>query len=309
MRRFSGAHFDWFSAAGQMVLVMVIWTFLSLIISIKAGLASPVTYRGVFSVADHLAGWGVCLLILPLIVYVVRKGVLEGHWIISLLLAVLLAAALSFGWTEIMANELELPAGKLKELKLPDAESYLWQNKEAHFVQNNTYDLFFNLLLIIGISFATSTYQLLRLRERSEVKLKERLYRLNVDLLNERLEKSKSTSEFRNQPNSSQKIPIKLGSKTYFLEYNQVAYIRASGNYLELFDLDNKHIIRETMTSIMAKLPDHFVRIHKSSIVNTSFIDELISIGYGDFELKMKDGKQMRISDSYKQQVLKRLEF
>ncbi|MEO1033432.1 MAG: hypothetical protein AAFX55_18735 [Bacteroidota bacterium] len=43
--------------------------------------------------------------------------------------------------------------------------------------------------------------------------------------------------------------------------------------------------------------------------MNTNFIEALVPVGYVDFELKMKDGHQMRISDSYKQEVLKQLEF
>ncbi|WP_422105461.1 hypothetical protein [Winogradskyella sp.] len=40
----------------------------------------------------------------------------------------------------------------------------------------------------------------------------------------------------------------------------------------------------------MKKLPNHFIRIQESSIVNTNFVEALVPVGYVDFELKMKDG-------------------
>lgn len=309
MKRFSIAQLDWYGSREQIIFVSVAWTLLSIIITLKLGITSPVSCMGAFSVWDHLIGWGVSLLFIPIAVYVIRKGVLGGHWIISLLSTIVLSVVISYVWTLTVTNEVVLPIENAKELKISSAEFYHWENKEARFIKGNTFDLFSSLLLIIGISFAVSIYQLLRLRERSESKLKERLFRLNLDLLEAQLKENKSDPFSQSTSSEIKKIPVKLGSKTYFLEQEQIAYIKASGNYLELFDLKKNHVIRGTMNGIMKKLPDHFIRIHKSSIVNTNFIEALISIGYGDFELKMKDGQHMRISDSYKQEVLKQIEL
>lgn len=106
---------------------------------------------------------------------------------------------------------------------------------------------------------------------------------------------------------SLSRISIKLGNRTYFIAMQEVEYILSSGNYLEVFANQKVHIIRETMTRFIQKLPANFLRIHKSSIVNTDFIAELIAIGYGDYELKMNHGKTLRVSESYKQDLLKAL--
>lgn len=103
------------------------------------------------------------------------------------------------------------------------------------------------------------------------------------------------------------RISIKLGNRTYFIAMQQVEYILSSGNYLEVFANQKVHIIRETMTRFIQKLPANFLRVHKSSIVNTDFIAELIAIGYGDYELKMKNDKTLRVSESYKQDLLQAL--
>lgn len=103
------------------------------------------------------------------------------------------------------------------------------------------------------------------------------------------------------------RISIKLGNRTYFIAMQGVEYILSSGNYLEVFAEQKVHIIRETMTRFIQKLPGNFLRVHKSSIVNTDFVAELIAIGYGDYELKMQNDKILRVSESYKQDLLRAL--
>lgn len=105
-------------------------------------------------------------------------------------------------------------------------------------------------------------------------------------------------------PVKTRKISVKLGNRTYFIAMDDVAYIESSGNYLEVFANQKAHIIRETMTRFIQQLPPNFLRIHKSSIVNTDYISELIAIGFGDYELKMKNDKTLRISESYKKDLL-----
>ncbi len=301
MTRFSFAQFDWFSTTGQAILVGIIWSIISFIISLKVSIISPVTYRGAFSVIDHLIGWGASLLFIPLAVYTIGKGLLKGYWVVSLIVTISIAVAMSYGWNVATTNEVVLPADQSKEMAILGSESHQWQNKKAHFVQSNTFDLFTSLLLIIGISFVVGALQLVQLRERSEAKIKERLYELKS-----RLSKNQKIDEVtQNEPLG--KISIKMGSKTYFVSIKEIAYISAAGNYLELYDLENKHVLRETMSGMLTRLPNQFIRIHKSSIINTEFIEALVSIGYGDYELKMRNGRQMRISDSYKQAVLQQL--
>lgn len=105
----------------------------------------------------------------------------------------------------------------------------------------------------------------------------------------------------------SKRISVKLGNRVYFILIEQIEYVIASGNYLEIFADNKLHIIRETMTQLLNRLPTNFLRIHKSSIVNIEFVLELISIGYGNYELKMQNKKMLRVSDPYKQNLLKSL--
>ena len=102
----------------------------------------------------------------------------------------------------------------------------------------------------------------------------------------------------------TKRLSIKLGRRTYFLLIDQIEYINSAGNYLEIFADEKTHVLRDSLIHVQKNLPPNFIRIHKSSIINTEFIEELIALGSGDFSLKMKNGKVLRISDSYKKSVL-----
>ena len=95
-------------------------------------------------------------------------------------------------------------------------------------------------------------------------------------------------------------IAVKHAGKICFIEKSEVQYIEASGYYIEVFTARKKYLIRESLGAILHKLNhSHFVRIHRSTIINTTFLKEINSIGFGDVEVVMKDEKVFRVSKSY----------
>lgn len=57
------------------------------------------------------------------------------------------------------------------------------------------------------------------------------------------------------------------------IPYQEIQWFKASGIYTEIHTIDNKRVIRSLLRTIAEKLPnDHFLRIHKSYIVNVSMI-------------------------------------
>ena len=100
-------------------------------------------------------------------------------------------------------------------------------------------------------------------------------------------------------------ITVKLANKYFRIYLNDIEYVISSGNYCEIFHNSSKHLIREKISAFIEQLPDkQFLRVHKSHIINMDYVKELISIGYGDYEVKMKDEKKLRVSRSYKKEIL-----
>lgn len=70
-------------------------------------------------------------------------------------------------------------------------------------------------------------------------------------------------------------MPVKIGDKTILLKYDDILYFEASDKYVEIFTINNqKYIVEYSLTQLAAKLPDHFIRIHRSHLVNMNNVKE-----------------------------------
>lgn len=90
------------------------------------------------------------------------------------------------------------------------------------------------------------------------------------------------------------------GARIRVLAAEQVAWISAAGDYVELHADNHTYLMRETMTSIESRLdPTQFIRIHRSRIVQSDYIVELRSIENREFTLTLSDGSKHRSSRTY----------
>ena len=104
------------------------------------------------------------------------------------------------------------------------------------------------------------------------------------------------------------KLIIRQASKILFLEKDAIKYIEASGYYVEVFTEDKKYLLRESLGALLTRLEvNYFVRIHRSTIINSKYLNEINSRGYGDVEVIMRDGRVFRVSKSYKEAFFKRM--
>lgn len=106
-----------------------------------------------------------------------------------------------------------------------------------------------------------------------------------------------------------EKLPVKIGNKTIFINTIDIKYIKADRYYAEIHTTENgKHIIRQSLNSLMESLDtEKFCRIHRSTIVNKNFIQEVIHSDYSEIDIKMSDGNLFRVSRSQKKEVFESL--
>lgn len=101
-----------------------------------------------------------------------------------------------------------------------------------------------------------------------------------------------------------ERIVIKSGGRIIFLRTDEVDWIEAAGNYVELHVGRESHLLRETLTAFEEKLaPSMFVRIHRSAIVNVERIRELKPNLGGDYEVVLRDGTQLTLSRNYRNRL------
>lgn len=95
-------------------------------------------------------------------------------------------------------------------------------------------------------------------------------------------EKIASEAEGNTDSEAAQKLAsddfvfVTIGKRMRFVRVPEIAFIRSSGNYSELCLQDGKNaLILRTMNEWEAVLPpEHFLRIHRATIVNRACIDD-----------------------------------
>ena len=106
------------------------------------------------------------------------------------------------------------------------------------------------------------------------------------------------------------RLPVPIGNKVYFIDIQNIKYVIADGNYVNVFVDSTKHVLRETLNSFEEKLnSNEFIRIHKSYIINLEFVKALKKTATGSYQICMTDDRLLNISKTYKSEVFKRLKL
>ena len=102
---------------------------------------------------------------------------------------------------------------------------------------------------------------------------------------------------------------VKSSGRVYFLKVDEIDWIEAEGNYVRLHVGANSHLLRETMKGMEASLdPERFIRIHRSTIVNTERIRELQPLFHGEYAVILQDGTRLVASRGPENRLRKMLE-
>jgi len=101
----------------------------------------------------------------------------------------------------------------------------------------------------------------------------------------------------------SDRIAVKSDGRVIFLKTNDIDWVEAADNYVSLHVGKESHLLRETMTSIEARLPKQFLRISRSTIVNTERIKELQPLFHGEYAVILRDGTRLTLSRSHRDKL------
>jgi hypothetical protein len=95
-------------------------------------------------------------------------------------------------------------------------------------------------------------------------------------------------------------IIVSDGNKKHSIIVSEILYFSANPPYITLHLESKKHLYNETLKSISIKLnPEEFIRIHKSTIVNIKMVTSYTTRLNGDYDLKLKNDVQLRISRNF----------
>ena len=100
------------------------------------------------------------------------------------------------------------------------------------------------------------------------------------------------------------RIAIKAKGRILFIDPADVVTVEAQGNYVLLQRKSGSDLLHESMSTVAEKLrPYGFVRIHRSVLINASFVEEIHPWTTGEYVLRIRGGKEFNVSRTYKKNL------
>jgi two-component system, LytTR family, response regulator LytT len=104
--------------------------------------------------------------------------------------------------------------------------------------------------------------------------------------------------EQKNKLNERRILTVRVNRKNAPIELDKITYIESLSDYIQIHTVNESFITKEKISSISEKLPDWFIRIHRSFIVNkhqiTSYNKEIVFVAE----------KELPIGRKYKNQIV-----
>src|ERR1700728_1018158 len=91
------------------------------------------------------------------------------------------------------------------------------------------------------------------------------------------------------------RIAIRAGKKIIFIDSADIIAVEAEGHYVLLQHKSSGYLLRESISTMAEKLSLFgFVRIHRSSLVNASFVEEIQPLATGEYMLRVRGARNIQ---------------
>jgi two-component system LytT family response regulator len=102
------------------------------------------------------------------------------------------------------------------------------------------------------------------------------------------------------------KIMVKKSGKIFVLDVNEIDWLEAAGDYVNLHTAKGSFLVLQSLSHIETRLnPARFVRVHRSAIVSIGAIKEIVPWSKGRLKIHLRDGHQTLISRSGTKRIKK----
>lgn len=113
-------------------------------------------------------------------------------------------------------------------------------------------------------------------------------------------------------PKTIRSITVYLGDKINIVKLDDIVFFQAEDKYVTLHTTSGeKHLITQSLSQLEKKLPSHFIRLNRSSMINEYEIEEIRKGFNGKLVFEMKDNNHTKITSgsSYTTSIKERLKF
>ncbi|TRX63173.1 LytTR family DNA-binding domain-containing protein [Carboxylicivirga sp. M1479] len=120
-----------------------------------------------------------------------------------------------------------------------------------------------------------------------------------LSIMNKSVENQKVMQNLLDEKEKMKKSVLEIMSnrKMTKIPYEDIIYIESSSNYIKIITTNNQIESKEKISAIASRLPDMFLRIHRSFIINTARLKEVSS------SKVIVDDIALNIGRSYKNEI------
>lgn len=112
----------------------------------------------------------------------------------------------------------------------------------------------------------------------------------------------------RMNPGYRDRLLVNNDGRSTIVKTVDIEWIEAAANYVKIHIGKAKYLLREPLTTLESHLdPQHFVRVHRSAIVNLDFIAEIQPWFSGDQVIILKTGERVKLSRTFRKQFEERV--
>jgi two-component system LytT family response regulator len=105
-------------------------------------------------------------------------------------------------------------------------------------------------------------------------------------------------------------LTVKLGDKILLIKLRDIIRVQAEDKYVFLHTVDGKkHLTDFTLTMLEERLPEEFLRIHRSEMINTDYIKEIRKGFNGALIFILNNADETRVTSSRSNSEALRLRF
>jgi two-component system, LytTR family, response regulator len=100
------------------------------------------------------------------------------------------------------------------------------------------------------------------------------------------------------------RIAVRSAGKTLFVDVDDIDWIEAAENYVQLHAGRAGHLLHVTMNTLEKSLdPEMFLRIHRSLIVNVKRVKELQLVMHGEYVVVLANGVRLQSGRMYSEKL------
>jgi two-component system LytT family response regulator len=106
-------------------------------------------------------------------------------------------------------------------------------------------------------------------------------------------------------PRNRDRLLVNDGGRVLFVPAREIELVQAAGKHVKIFVNGHCYLARQALRDVEARLDaNHFVRVHRSTIINVEQIVELHPLFHGDCEIVLKRGTRVTLSRRFRSRIM-----